>query len=101
MAVGWAGDAAQLNADVVNLCGILAQWVADVTALQEYVVGAGQDGLEADGFSTGDAQTITTTVSYLNTVAQIASGGAAQPTEFDFLNLLVGFAGPPDVPAPS
>ena len=54
--------------------------------LQAQVVALGQPGLVALGFTAADAQALTNVVNYLNTVAAIFQGTAAQPTPFNFQN---------------
>lgn len=50
--------------------------------------GGGQPLLESMGYSPADAAAALSSISYLNTVAAVYFGTAAQPTSFDFNNQL-------------
>jgi hypothetical protein len=55
--------------------------------------GAGQATLQAAGYNTADATTALAAISYLNTMAALYYGSAAQPTAFNFNNQLSQYWG--------
>jgi len=92
MAIGFTANSSvgtlnsQLGVAAVGLRNA-AQQALELFALTNEL---GAAGLEAIGFATADATAFVTAVSYLNTVAEVYYGSAAQPTDFNFDNALAG-----------
>ncbi|SRR5216683_3354292 len=97
MAIGNQMNANQLNIMLANRVKELQVWIAAVLELQSFVVNQGVSGLEnltTGGFTATDAPQYQIAVNYLNNVAVIANGTAAQATPFDFLDALTSRIGP-------
>lgn len=88
MTVGNTLGVSQLNQQLASLAIQICIWAYQAGQLQEVTTAAGTAGLEAAGFSAGDAATYATMVSYLNTVAGAYLGTATQGSEFNFDNAL-------------
>jgi hypothetical protein len=84
MAIGYQTTQEQVNAQVGNLALGLRNACRQIINFQEWVQKENTAGLEALGFSADDAQAILTASNYLNTVAALFFGTAAQPSPFDF-----------------
>jgi hypothetical protein len=88
VAVGQSITSAQLNSWLSVLALQICGWAYQVNQLQEITVSLSTAGLEAAGFSAPDAATFQTMASYLNTVAGVYQGAAAQGSQFNFDNAL-------------
>jgi hypothetical protein len=93
MAVGTLPTEAGVNSQLTALALTLRNNFAAITNLFTCINELGGDtgltaGLEAIGFSAGDAATASTLLGYMNTIAGVYSGTATQPTDFNFANAL-------------
>jgi hypothetical protein len=93
MTVGSQNNSLAINGQIGDLINRLWDTCGDILKLQEYVVGQGSAGLQAIGFDSTDATTVATVVNYLNTVAEIFFGSAAQTPAFNFSNELAPYSG--------
>lgn len=84
MSVGNQPTVASINQSLTNTALNLRNICGQITDLQEYISSLGTTGLQALGFTAADAQNIVTLVGYMNTVAAVYFGTAAQPTASNF-----------------
>lgn len=101
MAIGNQPNLQQLNSQAAQLAGTWRSTAEQTIALQAYVVGLGQSGLVALGFSSADATALLNAVSLMNTLALIFQGSVQQggtggtgASLFNFQNALVVLTGP-------
>jgi hypothetical protein len=94
VAIGNQPNQAQLNSQAAALAGQFRSNAQQALALQSYVVGLGNAGLVALGFTSADGTALTNCVNYMATLAQVYQGSATQPTLFNFQNALVTLTGP-------
>jgi hypothetical protein len=94
MAIGNQPTMAQLNGQAAQVAIQLRTACQQTLALQAYVVSLGSAGLQALGFTSGDATAMLNQCSYMATVAQVFQGTATQGSLFNFQNALVALTGP-------
>jgi len=95
MSVGNQASSTQLNAQLAALAIGIRVWAYQVNQLQATAVALGQAGLVTAGFASADATSFTNMVSYLNTIAGVYQGTAAQTPAFNFDNALCLVRGVP------
>jgi hypothetical protein len=93
MVVGNQNNSAAINTQIGTLVNNLWDTCSDILKLQEYVVAQGLTGLEGIGFDAPDAETATSAVNYLNTMAEIFFGTVAQTPAFNFSSELAPYTG--------
>jgi hypothetical protein len=93
VAIGSQDNVAQVNATISAYALQLRNLMDQIREQQEFIVGLGLTGLEAMGFSSGDAQSILNMWSYMNTVSGVYYGTVTQGSLFDFDNALSGLWG--------
>lgn len=100
MSVGLPATAQSLNQRLGQLAVQMHNLMQQVTTLQQDTTALGTGGLEAAGFSAGDASAFQADVSYMNTVAgcyfgtvQQGGSGGTGAIDFDFSNALAGARG--------
>lgn len=86
MAVGRQPSSNDIDAQITSLALQTRNVLQAVANLSTNVngQGTGQATLEGYGYSTDDAATALSAISYMNTVAQVYLGNAAQGSTFDF-----------------
>lgn len=96
MAIGNQPSAAQLNSILSNYVSQMNKLMAAIAQLQSYVVAEGAAGLEALDvpFTAPDAASYVQAVNYLNTMAALWYGTAAQATAYNFQNQMNSLVGP-------
>jgi hypothetical protein len=94
MAIGNDPSLAQLNSLAANLATQWRNLAVQTMELQNYAVAAGQAGLVAKGFASGDATTFLTQCNYMATLAQVVQGTATQSSLFNFVTALIPLTGP-------
>ena len=96
MAIGIQQSASQLNSMLASYVAQMNNLTANIVQLQDYVVFTGVAGLEAlpNPFTAADAASYIQAVNYMNTVAQLWLGAAAQPTAYNFQNQMAQLLGP-------
>ena len=93
--VGAQWTAEQLNARAVFLAKLWALAASGSADLFLYVNKTGPNGLQEAGFGgTESVAAFTAGAGYLNTLAAIFTGDAAQPSDFNFSDALALFIGP-------
>jgi hypothetical protein len=95
MAVGASTSASQLNSWLSSQALQLCSWAFQTEQLSELTTSLGISGLEALGFSSGDATSFISMVSYLSTISGVYQGTVTQASEFDFDNALCEVRGGP------
>lgn len=103
MAVGNQANMTSLNNTVSILAVQLRNLCSQISNFEEFITTQGTAGLEALGFSSGDASTMVTMVDYMSTIAGCYNGSVQQGGSggtgavlFDFDNALSGlWAGQP------
>lgn len=93
MPVGIQPQVGQVNQQIGQIAINLRNACRDAANFQEWAVSTGLAGLETIGFTPGDAQSLLNMAGYLNTVAGIYTGQAAQTPSFNFDNALSGLWG--------
>lgn len=88
MAVGTGTSQSNVNANLTGYAIQMRNLCDAIRNEQEGIVDLGLAGLEALGFSSGDAQTVLNMWSYMNTISGVYYGTATQGSEFDFDNAL-------------
>jgi hypothetical protein len=86
-------NAAQLNGQAGDLAVRLRAWAADAAAFHSAIVALGAAGLEAAGFTPGDAAAYAAKADVLYTVAAIYLGQAIQPDPYNFDSALAEWCG--------
>jgi hypothetical protein len=94
VAVGNIPNQQQLNSQAAQLAGQWRSIAEQTTYFQAYINSLGTAGLQALGFTSGDATTMVTMSNYMLTLAQVFQGTATQGSEFNFQNALVALTGP-------
>jgi hypothetical protein len=86
MTVGQQISKAIIDTQITNLSLNMRSLMYQITNLSQNVTGqgAGLATLEAAGYDSGDAAGALAAISYLNTIASVYFGTAAQTPEFDF-----------------
>lgn len=86
MTVGNQATAASVNGQLTSLAILLRNTCQQIHDLSTFINGQGNGlaTLEAIGYSAGDAATAQSMISYLNTVAGVYFGTAAQASDFNF-----------------
>jgi hypothetical protein len=84
MSVGNPVDAGGLNARLGDAAVSVRAAMEQIQSLWSFVQPTGAAGLQALGFSAGDATAYFNAANYLQTVAGIYFGTAAQPDAFNF-----------------
>lgn len=90
MTAGNQATTGSINNTLTQYSITLRDTCQNILNLQEFITTIGLPGLEALGYSSADASTVVTMTSYLNTIAQVFNGTAAQPSQFNFGNALSG-----------
>ena len=83
---GLNGQLGSIAVTLRNACQQAADFFEGVNAL-------GTSGLEGLGFTSGDATAFLAAANYMQTVAAVYYGTAAQPSDFDFDNALAAARG--------
>jgi hypothetical protein len=86
MTIGPTLSENQVNNQISTIAVALRDACQNASNFQQWIVEQGTAGLEAIGFSPADAASLLQTASYLNTIAAIYFGTAAQPSDFNFAN---------------
>jgi hypothetical protein len=96
MAIGNQPSANQLNNMLCSYVSQMNKLCALIVQLQSYVIAEGTAGLEALDvpFTAPDAASYIQAVNYLNTVAALWYGTAAQATPYNFQNQMTSLLGP-------
>lgn len=94
MAIGNIPNQQQLNSQAAQLAGSWRSTGQQTVAFQAYIASLGTAGLQALGFTAGDAASMITMSNYMLTMAQVFQGTATQATQFNFQNALVALTGP-------
>lgn len=90
MAVGYQFDQDRANSQLGSLAVQLRDLMVAVTSYHQKVTGLGHAGQMALGFTDADATDLQLRADYINTVAALYYGTAAQPTPFNFDDALSG-----------
>lgn len=88
MAVGTQASVSGIDSSLTGLAISLRDLAGQITNLSLFMNNLEAAGLEALGFTSGDATTALSMISYLNTIAGVYLGTATQGSEFDFNNEL-------------
>jgi hypothetical protein len=88
MSVGVQATQSGVNNNLTSLAIQLRNLLRQISDQQEFVTGLGSTGLQALGFTSGDATSVLNFYSYMNTIAGVYFGTATQGTTFDFDNAL-------------
>jgi hypothetical protein len=96
MAIGTAQSVQTLNMLLVRYVTQMNDLANNIAQLQDYVTAVGADGLQAlpSPFTSDDATSYVTAVSYLNTIAQVWLGTVAQPSTYNFQDQMASLVGP-------
>ena len=94
MAIGNIPSQAQLNSQIAQIAGTFVSNAIAAQKLAAYANGLGTAGLQALGFTSGDATTFIAQADYLSTVAGVIQGTATQGTDFNFVGAWVTVTGP-------
>jgi hypothetical protein len=90
MAIGDQGTVAGINQTLTTNALAMRNLMQQILDDQEGITDLGLAGLEALGFSSGDAANVITMFSYMNTIAGVYKGTLTQGTTFNFDNALSG-----------
>lgn len=90
MTVGNQASPGLINNTLTAYAIALRNDCQNVLNLQEFITTLGISGLEALGYSSTDAQSVVTMVSYMNTIAIVFNGTGTQGSAFNFGNALSG-----------
>lgn len=94
MAIGNIPNQAQVNSQAAQLAGQWRSCAQQSQYFEAYISSLGTSGLQALGFTSGDATSMVTMANYMLTLAQVFAGTATQGSEFNFQNALVALTGP-------
>jgi hypothetical protein len=90
MAVGFQFDQDRANQQLGALAVDLRDLMVRITSYHQKVTGLGHAGQVALGFTDADATDLQLRADYINTVAALYYGTAAQPSPFNFDDALSG-----------
>lgn len=94
MAIGNIPNMQQVNSQAAQLAGSWRTVAEQTIAFAAYIASLGSAGLQALGFTSGDATAMITMSNYMLTMAQVFQGTATQASDFNFQNALVALTGP-------
>lgn len=84
MAAGIQPTQGQVNQNAGQIAVNLRNLMQQIQNFQAWIATQGAAGLEALGFTAGDAATMISTIGNLNTLASIYQGTATQPAAFNY-----------------
>lgn len=88
MAIGNQPSTGSINGSLTSMALDIRNWANQVLEEQEEITGLGVAGLEALGYSSGDAASVVAMYSYMSTIAGIYKGLVTQGSLFNFDNAL-------------
>lgn len=94
MTVGPQTTSGNVTADVASLAAEWADLASRTLRKWAYYNKLGLAGLQAAGFTAGDAQAVLDAINHVATPAQVYKGSATQTPAFNFEDSLVVWAGP-------